>query len=124
MRVKPTRQPGKEPGDYEDFEPHAKRVDALALRQCDAAAQAADRPSLARVQQVRAEQHGPAEQRPDQIVAGDGTVERQRPQRDRRDARYAVVQPDRLDVAEEKVDRDAPGNGAERQEMAAEPQRH
>ncbi len=50
MGVEPAREAGEQRGEDEDFEPHAEGVDALALGQGDTAAQAAHRPTLARIE--------------------------------------------------------------------------
>ena len=63
-------------------------------------------------------------QAPDQIIDRVGALERQRADRDRRHAGDAVVAAERVHVAEQKVDRQAPGDGAERQEVAAKPKRY
>ena len=61
---------------------------------------------------------------PDQVVDRVIRRERQRPERDRRHVADAVVAAERFKIAEQKIDRQSPGDGAERQKMSAETKRH
>ncbi len=74
-------------------------------------------------EEVVTKQHDSAEQDPDEEVDRNRAAERERTNRDRRDAGQPAVAVERIEIAEHEIDRDAPGDGAQRQEMAAEPQR-
>ncbi len=88
-----------------------------------AAAQAANGAAFTRVEQVRDQNGRCRKHAPDQII--DCIIRRERhwPDRDRRYAGDAIVAAERFQIAEQKIDRQSPGNGAERQEMSAEPKR-
>ena len=74
-------------------------------------------------EQVAAKQHDGAEQDPDEEIDCGRAAERDRSDRDRRNAGQPAVAVERVEIAEHEIDGDAPGDGAERQEMSAEPQR-
>src|SRR5262249_41620313 len=122
MRKEPAREAGEHAGEHEYGQPRAERAYAQALDHGDAAAQAADGAALAAIKEVAAEQHPAAEQGRDEEIIRGGIGEREGPERDRRDTGEPAVAAERVDVAEQKEDRDAPGDGAQRQEMSAEPQ--
>ena len=123
VRIEPAGQACQQSGENENRKPHAEEIDREAFHHGDAAAQAADGAALARVEQVPAQQHDDAEQPPDEEVDRGGAGERDRSDRDRRNAGQPAVAPERIDVAEQEIDGNAPGDRAQRQEVTAEPQR-
>ena len=75
------------------------------------------------VQEVHG-QHGRDQHRdPDRVVDRAGIEHPQRADRQRRDAGNAVIAAEKFELAEEIVEPDAPGDGAERQIMAGQPHR-
>ena len=122
--VEPARQRRQEGRDHEGDEFYAERIDAQALRHDLAAAQRAHRAALARIEQVGRQHQRHDHEDPDQVVDAVAARERMAADRDRRDLADAVVLPEHGHVAEQEVGRQPPGDGAERQEVAAQPQGH
>src|SRR5262249_14188039 len=87
------------------------------------AAQATDGASLSGGEQVAAEQHCDPKQRPDEKIDFRGAGERNRTDRQGRDAGQSAIAAKRVDVSKQEIDCDAPGNGAQRQEVTAQAQR-
>jgi hypothetical protein len=81
VRVEPAGDAGEQRGDHEQRQPHAVRIGADAAEQDRAAAQAADRATGARLQQVVREPASQADHRPDQVVDRARVGERPRPRR-------------------------------------------
>ena len=57
MRVEPARQARQQSGDNENGKPDTKEIDGEAFHHGDAAAQAANRPALTRVEQISDQEH-------------------------------------------------------------------
>ena len=123
VRVEPAGEAGEQCGEDEQREANPERIGADARQQHRATAQAADRATGPRLQQIAVEDEGEPDQRPDQVV--DRLRLDQRPTADtqRRDIGKPGVPAEGVDVAEQQRDREPPGDRAERQEVAAEAQR-
>jgi hypothetical protein len=67
---------------------------------------------------------GHDQERPDQVIDAVAARQHVTADRDRRDFADAVVLPQHRHVAEQEVGREPPGDGAERQEVPAQPQGH
>ena len=88
-----------------------------------AAAQAADRAAGARVEQVLDREQRGDHEHPDQVVVLAPGVERQAEDREPGHAGHPGLAAEELEIAEEVVEADAPGDRAERQVVAREAQR-
>ncbi len=116
--VEPARQRGQQGCQHEELDAVVRRVDAHGLGHDAAAAQRADGPALARVQQVvqqpqRHQQHGP-----DHHAHGARRGQRDAADHQRRNARDAGLPAQELHVAEQVVQAQPPGDGAQRQVVA------
>ncbi len=123
MRIQPAGERGEQRGNRECDEPGAEGVDAQALDEPIASAQCPYRAAFPGLQQIARQQQGRDQNGPDQIEYLPAADERYRPDRDRRNAGDAGEVSEAVDVAEQEIDRQAPGNRAEREKVPAEPQR-
>src|ERR1700730_9069146 len=123
MRIKPAGQTCERSGQNKNGKAHPKGIDREAFHHGDAAAQAADRTALSRVEQVPAQQHDDTEQSPNQAVHREIAAERDPSDGDCRNSGQPTVAPNRIDVSKQEKDGNAPGDRAQRQEVTAKPQR-
>ena len=123
MGIEPARGAGQQRGDQEDDYLGALGIDAHCFGHHDTAAQGANRPALARVEQIADGDDGEQHDEPDQVVKLVAGLQFPTEQRYGGDARYASVAAEEFDVAEQEIQADAPGNSAERQVVATHAQR-
>ena len=109
--------------DDEDDDLVAIGTDAHRLGHHAAALERADRTAGARVEQVDQRPGTEQRQRPDQVINAAALVEIDAKQVERRHAEQAVVLAQRLGVGHRVVDRQAPGDGRQRQVVTAHAQR-
>jgi TATA-binding protein-associated factor Taf7 len=121
--VEPAGNAGQQGGDQEDHDLGARRVDAHRLGHHRAALERADRAALARIEQVAGWPDGEQHEGPDQVVELAAWTSVPAEQRDRRNAGDAGVAAEELDIAEQEIEADAPGDGAQRQVVPAHAQR-
>ncbi len=123
VRVEPARHRRQQRRQHEQFDALLRRVDAHRLGHHTPALERADGAALARIQQVV---HGPdaqQQQHPDEHSqhARRGHVEPE--QAERRQAAHPRVAAQRLQVAEDVIQAQTPGDGAQRQVVPRQAQR-
>ncbi|MCY1525718.1 hypothetical protein D9M68_607070 [compost metagenome] len=123
VRVKPAGGAGLQRGDDEDHHARTGRVHAHRLRHHAAALERADGAALARVQQVLRRPHRRQQEGPDQVVDAVALGQRPAEQVDGGNVWNAGVAAQAFDGTEDEVERQAPGDGAQRQEVAGQFQR-
>ena len=124
MGIEPSGQRAEERGDDERHQLDLECADPEAFDQRIAAAKRAHRAADAGVEQVVADEQDRHDDRPDQEIDLPALDQGERADRDRRNARDAVMLTEAIDVAEQERDRQSPGDRAQRQEVAAQAQRH
>ncbi|MNN60834.1 hypothetical protein D3C81_1760400 [compost metagenome] len=121
--VEPAGKGGEECRDDEDHQLGTEGVHAHGLGHQLAALERADGPAFAGVEEVLGDQHGDQQQGPDQVVDLLALIQLPAQQRDRRQAADAGMAAEGFQGAEQVVERQAPGDGAQRQVVAGELQR-
>ena len=123
MRIEPAGQAGEHRGIDEYEKLGARRLHAKGLGRDVSASQRADGAAGAGIQQVHGEQRRDQHRDPDREIDRVGAQHLQRADRQRRNAGNAVVTAEEFELAEQIEQRDAPGDGAERQIVAGQPHR-
>ncbi|MCY1226722.1 hypothetical protein D9M72_389680 [compost metagenome] len=103
---------------HEDHHLHPRGVHTHGLGHHAAALERADGAARARVQQVLHRQHGQQHHRPDQVEHRAARLQLDAEERQHRDPVQAVILAQELQVAEQEEQRQAPGNGRQRQVVA------
>src|SRR5690606_38049222 len=119
--VQPPRQAGQQGRVDEDDDLVRSHVDAEGLGHATAASQGPDGPARARIEQVAGGPHGQQHDEPDQVVDVAAVAQRKAQEVDGLDAGDAVVLAQELEVAEQVVQRQAPGDGAQGQIVPGQP---
>ena len=123
MRKQPARQRGQFCRDHKDQHLVAQRVDAHGLGHLGAGAQRADRATGPRIQQRQQGRRRQQHQRPGQQEETAPLAQREAEQVQPRQTQQTVVLAQRFQVAHQVVQRQAPGDGRQRQVMARHAQR-
>ena len=121
VREQPARHAREQRREHEGRDLDAKGVDAHRLGHRRAAAHRTQRAAGARVEQVRHGNRREHDERPQQIEKAAPGVQLDREEADRRHAEQPVVFAERIDVAEQVVQAQAPRDGRERQVVTRHP---
>ncbi len=113
--VKPAGKAGEQGGDQEDDHLGAAGVDAHRLGHQRTALECADRAAGTRVEQVAGQPHRGEQHHPDQVVEMAAVAQLETAEAQWRYAADAGMAAEELEVAEQEIQRDAPGDRAERQ---------
>ena len=118
MRIEPAGQAGENRRIDEHQQLGARRLHAKRFAGDMPAPQRADRAAGAGVQKVHGQQRRDQYRDPDREIDRAGIEHPEIADRERRDARDAVIAAEEFQLAEQVKQPDAPGDGAERQIMA------
>src|SRR5690606_15060591 len=121
--VKPSRNAGQQGRVHKDDDFVAGHVDAEGFGHAASAFQGAYGAAGAGIQQVARCQHGQQDEDPDQVIDMATLAQRETEEFDGRDAGDAVILAQEFKIAEQVIQRQAPGYGAQLQVMAGQPQR-
>ena len=123
MRIEPAGQAGENGRINEHQQFCARRLHAERFAGDMSAPQRADRAAGAGIQQVHGQQRRDENPDPDRKIDRAGIEHFEIADRERRDARDAVIAAEEFQLAEQIEQADAPGDGAERQIVAGQPHR-
>ncbi len=118
MRIQPAGDASQQCRQHKDQYFYPSRVDAHCFGHYSTAVERADSAARARVQQVLQTDQRHQQDRPDKIKHLAPRIEIDAKQVKRRDAVQAIVFAEELQVAEQKIQRQRPGDRAERQIVA------
>src|SRR6185437_5267963 len=124
MRIEPARERREQRRHDEGRELDAEALDAEAFDHDPPAAKRADGSALAGAEKIRRKEERRDQYRPNQVVDAHAADEREAADRDRRHVADAVELPDNRQISEQEIDRETPGDRAQREEVPAEAQRH
>src|SRR5690606_1391065 len=115
MRIEPARQSCGNACENEHCELRTSGVDTEGFSRCRPATQGTNSSSDTRVQQVSSAKGQKQNERPDHVVHGRGVKEAMPRDFERRNTGDAIVPAEEIELAEEIIECDAPGDRAERQ---------
>ncbi|ETH82122.1 hypothetical protein L559_2967 [Bordetella pertussis STO1-CHOC-0017] len=123
MGIQPARQAGQQRRPHEDDDFVDAGIDPHRLGHAGAALQGADGAARTRIEQVARRPQRQQHEHPDQVVNMASAGQRPAEQADGLDAGDAVMLAEPVQVAEQVIQREPPGDGAQRQIMPRQPQR-